>query len=962
MKTKFRILLIVLLYPIALFAQEKSNANNLHYYKLDNGLSVFLNEDHSMPNVLGAVVIKTGGKYDPANATGTSHYLEHMLFKGTDMIGTVDYEAEKKYLKQIAELYELLSKLESNQERDSVQKEINRISLMAGKYAIPNELDKLIDNIGGTMVNAFTSEELVAYFNMFPSHQLDAWLYLYSMRFTNPVFRLFQAELETVFEEKNMYDDNFITALIENFYANLYKNHPYGQQTILGSTEHIKNPSLMTMQKMYDTYYVANNMALVLAGNFNIKEVIPIIEKYYSVWPSGKIPEFPEFKEEPFNGAERITQRLTPVRIGLKGFRTVPQNHSNRPALELAENILSNYYSTGYLDRLTINNKLMGAECFNDFKQDHGALVVLYVPKILGQSFNKAEKTVHQEILRLQQGDIDLEFFEAVKLSMIKEYNQSFEDLFSRIFLITEVFYGDKTWEEVVKYPEIIKSLTIEDVQKVSKKYLGGDYLSFRSKMGFPKKESLDKPGFDPVIPESAEAQSEFAKKFEEISKINTKPEYVDFTKDLEYVDFSGKYKSDKFYYVHTDVNDIFNFEVRFYAGNYHNNKYPQLAEYLSLIGTEKHNLEEFNKLLQSVACSFSVYSNDEFFVISVDGLNEHFEESLRLISELLNNPAPDKSKHKNLKQNASFIRKFEAGNPDDVSRALYNYALYGDNSPQLRRMTKKEVKKLKCEDLLGLLEETLKMPYSVHYSGALEFSAVADVVKKHYRFKTGEVKNELPLAIPRKEYTENTIVFLDDKKALQSSIYFYVNGNVNDIKERALAQAFNKYFGSGMASLVFQEIREFRSMAYAAYGFYHTANNPDAPGYLTAYVGTQADKTIEAISIMDSLIHRMPKKDRVNIIKTSLLQSINSSKPSKRDLSASVEKWLLNAYESDPREVEYHIFNQLSLDNILDFHQANVAKRPMVITIVGNSNSIDMQELGKFGKIVTVKKKDVFN
>ncbi len=957
------ILLIALLFQTSLYSQKETGVQNLHYYKLENGLSVFLNEDHNMPDVLGAVVIKTGGKYDPANATGTSHYLEHMLFKGTDLFGTIDYKSEKVYLDQILELYDKLSQTEDAEDRQEIQKEINKISLEAGKYAIPNELDKMIDFIGGTMVNAFTSEELVAYFNMFPNNQIDAWLYLYSMRFINPVFRLFQSELETVFEEKNMYDDNFITKLIETFYANLYKNHPYGQQTILGSVDHIKNPSLKTMQKMYDTHYVANNMALVLVGNFDAMEVIPLIEKYYSAWPSGKIPELLEFKEEPFDGVERITERLTPVRVGLKGFRTVPQNHPDCPALDLAVNLLSNYYSTGYLDRLSIDNKILEAQSFNDFKQDHGALMVLYVPKILGQSFNRAERLVHQQILRLQEGDIDPDFFESVKLSMIKEYNQSFEDLFMRLFLIAEVFYGDKTWEEVIKYPEVISALTIEDVQKVAKQYLGNDYLSFRSRMGFPKKERLEKPGFDPVIPENAEAKSDFAKKFEEMAKVETTPEFIDFDKDLEIIRFAGKNRADNLYYVYTDVNDIFNFKIKFYAGNYKDNRYPFLAEYLGLIGTEKHDMESFNKLLQSVACSFSIYSTDEFFVVEVDGLNSYFDESMRLIAELLKFPKPDKSKLKNLRQTSAFMRRFESASPDDVSTALFNYAIYGDRSPQLRRLTQKEVKRLKCDDLLSLLGETLKMPYSVHYSGSLDSRSVVEAFRRHFSFETGDFKPDLPLAISRLEYDTNTIYFLNDKKALQSSIYFYVNGNVNDIKERPIAQAFNRYFGSGMASIVFQEIREFRSMAYAAYGFYRPGNRLDAPGYLTAYVGTQADKTLEAVSVMDSLIHTMPvRKGRIEGIKTSLLQSINSSKPSRRTLSETVERWLMRGYESDPREIEFHMFNNLSMELILDFYKSNVATKPMVITIVGNSDHIDMEELSDFGEIIYVKKKDIFN
>ncbi len=444
-----------------------------------------------MPNVLGAVIIKTGGKYDPADHTGTSHYLEHMMFKGTDELGTVDYEKEKIILDQIAAKYEELAATTDAEKRKTIQLEINKLSLEAGKFAIPNELDRLLDQMGSSMVNAFTSDEIVAYFNVFPKNQMEKWLFLYSHRFKNPVFRLFQSELETVFEEKNMYMDNFSTTLIETYYKNLYKKHPYGTQTVIGTADHIKNPSLNNMRKMYETYYVANNMALVLTGNFKSEEVIPLIEKFFGEWKKGEVPEYPVYNEEPFNGVERVEERLTPIKIGLLGFRTVPTNHEDEVALDVCSALLSNSSSTGYLDKLTLDGKLMEVMGFNDVRNDHGALMVLFVPKIVGQSLKKAEKIVYAEIAKLQTGEIDKEYFEAVKLNLIKEHQQSLENSTERAFLIGQMFTSGKTWEETLAYPKEIDAVTIEDVKRVSEKYFAANYLSLHSKMGFQIKINL---------------------------------------------------------------------------------------------------------------------------------------------------------------------------------------------------------------------------------------------------------------------------------------------------------------------------------------------------------------------------------------------------------------------------------------------------------------------------------------
>jgi predicted Zn-dependent peptidase len=955
-----RLLIIALFVPAILFSQQKFESLKIKTFKLDNGLTVYLNEDHSVPNVLGAVIIKTGGKYDPANATGTSHYLEHMMFKGTDMIGTVDYKSEKVYLDSIALRYEELAKTTDPELRKVIQKQINQLSLEAGKFAIPNELDRMLDQIGSSGVNAFTSEEIVAYFNEFPKNQMEKWLMIYSHRFKNPVFRLFQSELETVFEEKNMYTDDFSTNLIETFYKNLYKQHPYGTQTVIGKSEHIKNPSLNNMRKMYETYYVANNMALVLTGNFNPDEVIPLIKTYFGDWKNGTVPEYPIYQEAQFNGIERVNERMTPIKIGLLGFRTVKNNSEDEQILEVCQALLSNSASTGYLDKLSLNGTLMEVVCFNDIRNDYGSLMVLYVPKIIGQSLKKAEKIVYDEIMKLHEGEIDPAFFEAVKLGLIKEHEQSLENTTDRAFLIAQLFTTNKTWEDIIEYPDQIAKITIEDVKRVSEKYLNENLLSLQSKMGFPKKDKLEKPGFDPVIPKNTEAKSEYAAKMENMPEQKSEPEFINFDKDLSIIKLDN---GAQLYYVKNSINDIFNLKIKFYVGKYSDNRYEQLAEYLQLIGTTDLDLSQFNDKLQSIGCSYYISAEDNFFVINIDGFDKYFNESIKLVSSLLTSPKADDSKLKNLTQNATFLRQFEKSSPDELAEAIFQYGVFGVNSSYLRIMTQKDVSSLSSEDLLTLLATTITNKYSVHYSGTNSEKEVQSFLQENIKFQNSKTDSNFPIVLPHQTYTENTILLLDDPKSLQSRIYFYIEGNENNLKEKSIAAAFNQYFGTGMSSLVFQEIREFRSMAYSAYGMYRNGFMPTEKGYLKAFVGTQSDKTVDAISVMDSLINQMPQKEnRMPSVKSALIQSVNSTKPQWRDITETVERWQIQQYKEDPRITQFKVFNSVEFNNILDFYKTNIKGRPMVITIVGNKEQINMEELAKFGKIIEVEKKQILN
>ena len=955
---KLSLLLVAVICCLTAFSQGNKSLEVV-YYELPNGLSVYLNEDPNASVVLGAIAIKTGGKYDPADHTGTSHYLEHMMFKGTDEIGTIDYKAEKVYLDSIVMKYDELAATTDDVRRKEIQKEINALSLKAGKYAIPNELDKLLDGMGATMVNAFTSDEVVAYFNAFPVGQMEKWMELYSHRFKHPVFRLFQSELETVFEEKNMYADEFTSNLMESFLSHFYKNHPYGTQTVIGKSDHIKNPSLTTMQKMYDTYYVANNMALIMTGNFKVADVKPMIDRYFGVWKKGDVPQYPKYEEKPFDGVESVEVALTPVRMGVLGYRTVTMNDKDSYVISVCEKLLNNSSSTGYLDKLMNDRKLLAAMAINNGRLDHGGLMVLYVPKILGQKFEDAEALVVNEINRLRTEDVDKEMLESLKLEMIKDFESEMEDPQMRAYKMGECFISGKKWEEVLEYPKIIANITPEDIKKVAEKYFNTNYLSYHSKMGIPKKDKLDKPGFDPVVPENAEVSSSYAKKFEEMPVKSMSPKFVKEGYDYEYHDID---KGVGLYYSRFEQNDIFNMEIKFKTGIKDNPKYDELAGYLQYIGTSKYTNDELNKALQKYAASYSVYADDNYFTVSIDGFNKYFKESVSLVLSLLSDAKADDSKLERITEEDAMNRKMERESTDEIASALLQYGIFGENSKYLRRTSAKEVSKITSDDMMKAFSDVKKSPFTVHYSGSLGLDDVVALIKG-MELNSIETGREFPKVLPVKEYTENTILFLNDSKALQSKIYFYVQGEVLDEKQMANQSAFNQYFGTGMSSLVFQEIREFRSMAYSAYAVSRTGLTMKEKSKFLAFVGTQSDKTIEAISVMTGLINDMPmKKQRMRGVKDYLLQSLLTSAPDKRDVTETVENWRLFGYKEDPRIKQYEIYKNLEFDNIVDFYKQNIQGRPMLITIVGNKKKIDMKELAKYGKIVEVKQKAILN
>lgn len=943
------------------YCQVKATATlKVSKYVLDNGLTVILNEDHSKPLVFGGVVTKAGSKNDPSDHTGIAHYLEHMLFKGTEEMGTTDYEKEKPFLFRIYALYDSLSQTTDITKRKEIQKLINEQSLKAGEYTVPTEIDKLIKSIGGTGMNAFTAEEMTFFHNAFPPNQVDKWLELYSSRFINPVFRSFQSELEVVYEEKNRSMDNFVFPLIEAFQKNLYKKHPYGQQNALGTIEHLKNPSLNAMYEFYKTYYVANNMALVMCGDFNTDEVLPVIKEKFGKWKSGTFPKFPEYKEEPFKGRELVNVKLTPIKLGIIGFRTVPNGDTSEITLDVCNRILSNTGQTGVLDKLILDNKLLAAQYIPlGQNNDYGASVFLFVPKILGQSLENAETLIMGQFAKLRKGDFDDWLLGAVKKDMYKEFEMSLEAFDSRSTLLAQAFAQNRDIDDYLSYTNKVKKITKEDVMKAADKYYNENYLVLFSKMGFPKKEKLEKPGFEPVKPK-ADAESPFAIKFNKMEGKIPTADFVNFSEDITITELK---KGITLYYTENPENDIYTLTFKYGVGNY---KIPQLnfaAELMNYAGTKTKTLTEVKAAFQKIGCTYSFSSDENFMSIELTGIEDDLESALILLQDIISNPVVDKAKMKNIIDGEQSSRKLEDADAPSVAQALVQYVRKKEKSTFLNRLSMKEIKALNTDSLLEVFKKGMGYELQIHYVGSKYTSAnVQELMNSNMVFGTDLKTSESPVVINDEVYTENTVYFLNRKDALQSQIYFYIKGEDYTTDKEAQIDAFNDYFGGGFSGLVIQEIREYRSMAYTAGAKYSIPALAGKRSSFIGYIGTQADKTVEAINVFDSLLLYMPeKKERIETIKNSLIQEAFASRPDFRQLSQEVVNWKLKGYYEDPSKFKLETYKKLTFDDILSFYNTNIKGKPIVICLVGDKKRLNMKDIAKFGKIIEIKESSLF-
>ncbi len=928
-------------------------------YRLENGLTVILQPDKSQNEVFGMVVAKVGAKDDPATATGLAHYMEHMLFKGTKEIGTIDWNTEKPFLDSIIVLYDTLAQTTDEELRKSIQKKINDLSLKANDFVINNELWSLLMQMGGTNLNAGTGPDATYYFNSFPPGQIEKWLEIYSHRFIEPIFRGFQAELEVVYEEKNMYSDQFFSVLLEKFNYHFFKNHPYGQQSIIGTIDHLKNPQLSKMIEFYETYYVANNMALVLVGDFDLQKVQPIIEEKFNRLKSKPLPERKVFDEQAFNGREFHSGRYSPIKLGILGYRTVPKLHEHKIKLELVNGILSNSGSNGLLDRLVLDNKLMAAMVIDMPYQDHGSSIVFFIPKIVGQSLSKAEKLILSQLDSLKAGNFDESLLESLKLEKYRDFQTGLENNTERAMLLADAFISGEKLERVFDYPERILAVTKEEIVRLANLYYSDNFLAFHSKMGLPKSEKIEKPGYEPVI-SNRESKSDYVALLESLPGGHVEYEPVNFDADVEIIEMS---KTANLHLIKNPINDIFSLEVQFQVGEKSIPELAALSTAIAYAGARNYSPLELKTAFANLGTTVYTGSSDNYFSIYLKGPDKYFAQVVVLLNEYLNTLEFNKTAVEKIWEEEALNRKMEAATPQAVSYALLEFAKYGNQSGYLDRLSKKELKKIKSESLKALMDTLKTFPVKYHFVSTIPGHEAAATLNRSVRGSEKSSKAQNYFTNDLKSYQENTIFFVNDKKALQSNIHFYIEGEDFIPSQKAALDAFNTYFGGSFSGIVMQEIREFRSLSYAASGTMVVPSLKGKKTHYSGYVGTQADKTLEALEVYTDLLKNLPEKpERIDMIKDYLVYSGQMRKPSFRNRSTWIQRLQTMGYDQDPYEFLKDAYRELDFSQIQSFHKDNIAGKPIVIVIVGDKKRIDMKELSKYGQIVEKKKKELFS
>jgi len=938
----------------------ESDPMNTRVYKLANGLTVYLSPNKREPRIQTLIAVKAGSKNDPSHATGLAHYLEHMVFKGTSKLGTVSWEQEKVLLDSITNLYETYRATKDPRQRKFIYNEIDKVSNQAARFAVPNEYDKLVGNIGAQGTNAYTWLDQTVYVNDIPSNAIERWAFIESERFSEMVPRLFHTELEAVYEEKNRGLDDDSEKSFEAGFLALFPTHTYGTQTTIGTIEHLKNPSIKEIKKFFDTYYRPNNMAVIMAGDFDPTNTIKIIDKQFGKLKPKDIPKYEPGAIAPMSIAEtRTVYGPMPAEVNVY-FRLPAQNPKEQMITTMVNTMLSNSGGVGLFD-VNLNQKQIVRNAQSGFYPfaEAGIFIVSAAPKEK-QDLVVVKDKLFQQLDLLKAGKIPAWLLEAAKLNTKRKIEESLKQNSSRTEYFVNAFINGYGFNEMISFDKYLNEITMNDIVTFAKNNLNNNYvIIYKENAPDPIKLKVDKPNITPV-PMNRDTASTFYALAEKLPIAEIKPVFVNFEKDLVRASI---HPSVKLYYKENTSDKLGSLSLNIETGTNYDKKISLATRYFDLLGTNKYSAEEFKAEIYKLGLDCNVSVSDKQTYFNVSGVDKNIDKGLALFLQKIKDAKPDSSVLKNLIADIKTERSDAKKSKRNILfSGLVNYAMYGEKNPFNNKLTNEELDKITSDELLAIIKTILEHEHSVLYYGPQSKDAIAKVVSNNYLAKAAKTlpkvnhDNDFKLIANKQKQ-----VLFAEYDMVQAEFVFVAKAGERDDNTIPVRSVYNEYFGGNMSSIVFSELRERKALAYSTFARF-SETEPTDGNYMFAYIGSQADKTADAVSSLQEILLNMPQSPTgFANAKEALKKRISTE----RILDESV---LFAALENDKwgrkqqtAEITWNALEKITLPDVVAFQQKYVKPQPYSLLALGKTEKLNFKALNKYGTIKELKMKELF-
>ena len=928
-------------------------------YTLDNGLKVYMSVNKEEPRIQTYIAVRSGGRNDPADNTGLAHYLEHLMFKGSESLGTTDYAAEKPILDRIEELYEVYRTKTDPEERREIYRVIDSLSYEASKISIPNEYDKSMAVIGANGTNAFTSNDVTCYTEDIPSNQVENWAKVQSDRFKNMVIRGFHTELEAVYEEYNMYLNDDQENAMMAIDSVLFPHHPYGTQTVLGTSDHLKNPSIKAIKKQKATYYVPNNCAICVSGDFDPDEFVKIIEKYFGDWqPNPDLPVFSCEPEDPITAPVEKEVLGTEAEFVMLAWRYPGEEVIGSEVANIVEAVLNNGMA-GIMDLdLIQQQKVLAAQAMAYGRTDYSEFMLAGYPK-QGQTLEEVRDLLLGSVAKLRSGDFDEGLISATVSNFKLSQMRSMERNSSRAMSMVNSFVAGHSWKDDVKQLDRFGKLTKQDVVDWANEYLGeNSYALVYKRVGpNPKNEKIEAPEITPIVT-NRDKQSDFLTELQGSEVKPIEPVFVDYDRDMSVFNLQSGIEV---LYKHNDINDIASIQFLFDEGILSDPAMSLAADYVGYLGSETRSAEEIASEMYSLACSYSLRSGTGQTSYSVTGLSENIGKALSIMEDLIANAKADEDILEELKADMLQERAVNKLTQRSCNNALTNYVMYGPDYIKATTLTNGQLAGITSEELLAKVTNLLTKQHKVLYYGPMSENEVRNLLAE-YHDVAGDLE-PLVRKYPVRVLTPEPKVFIAPYDTRQFNYIQYSDRGEKFVMDDAPAiEVFNEYFGGGMNTVVFQEMREARALAYSAGAYLNPPSYTDDTYSFYARIGSQNDKLQTAVEAFDEIINNMPESQKsFDIAKSSLEGTLRTS----RTTGMSVLNSYLSSQQLGLKEpVDKYVFEKLgdiTLEDLSKTQQKWVKDRTYVYGILGDASGLDLNFLKTLGPVQQVTLEDIF-
>ena len=932
-------------------------------YTLDNGLKVYMSVNKDEPRIQTYIAVRVGGKNDPAETTGLAHYFEHLMFKGTTHFGTQNYEAEKPLLDAIEQQFEVYRKTTDEAERKAIYNVIDSLSYEASKYAIPNEYDKLMAAIGANGTNAYTSYDVTCYTEDIPSNQVENWARIQADRFKDCVIRGFHTELETVYEEKNMSLTQDSRKVSENMFTALFPHHPYGTQTVLGTQEDLKNPSITNIKNYYKQWYVPNNMAICLSGDFDPDRMIATIDKYF-----GDLQPNPDLPKLHFEAEAPITQPVVRDVYGLEAenvtlaWRFPGAASKEVETLQIVSQVMHNGQAGLFDLDLLQQQKILSGFCGIYPLADYSILMMQARPKA-GQSLDEVKDLLLAEVKKLRDGDFDESMLEA-NINNFKLYQlYQLQSNAGRADWFVQSFVNGSNWADEVTALDRMSKLTKQDIVDFANRYLKDDNFAiiYKHQGKDPNEKKIAKPEITPIVM-NRDTASAFLKEIQTAAAgvAPIEPVFLDYSKDL--TQLTAKNGTVPVLYKQNTADDIFQLIYLFDMGTNQDNALGLAAQYLEYLGTSDLTPEQVKTEFYRMACSFGVSSDSRRTYVTLTGLNEYLPQAMALFEKLLTDAQVNAAAYTNLANDLIKSRADSKLSQGQNFSRLIRYLYFGPKNPYTTQLTAQQLKAMNPQELIDRIHNLDTYKHRILYYGPSTSDELLAIIDKEHRspdvLKDVPTEGNFPLL-----QTNETKVFVAPYDAKNLYMYQYSNrGEQYDSAINPTMDLYNEYFGGGMNSIVFQEMRESRSLAYSAWAGFGTPSYREEPYFYVSQIATQNDKLADAITTFNDIINNMPQSDNAfRLAKEGLLARLRTER-----ITKSAVLWsFVNAQDlgetTDSRIRLYNEVQNLTLQDVVNFQEKWVKGRTYYYGILANPKEIDMNALKKLGTVVELTTEDIF-